>query len=90
MIVVGREILRTGDKALDKALARWLKVAEEARWKHFPDGKQSWPSADYVKGVVVFNILHNRFRLIAAVSYKMRTVRVCGVMAHADYDRSKF
>ena len=54
MIIVGRESLDKAGKAhrgqrLDKALAAWEKVTENANWRHFPDVRQSWPSADQVK-----------------------------------------
>jgi mRNA interferase HigB len=87
MIVVGREHLTTGERKLDKALARWLKVATEAGWKHFADVQQSWGWVDRAKDSVLFDILNNRYRLMTRISYQMKTVRVWDVMTHADYLR---
>lgn len=92
MIVTGRDILvEAGRKhrgeGLDKALNAWMKVVENASWRHFPDLKQSWPKADPVSGYVVFDIKGNRFRLAANVSYKIGVVHVMRVMTHAEYDR---
>ena len=76
----------TGIKKLDKALSRWLKVASEAKWRHFPDVKQSWPSADYVKPDTVFDILGNQYRLITRINYGAGVVSIQDVKDHADYD----
>ena len=91
MIITGRDILveagrKHRGKGLDKALKAWVKVVENARWRHFPDLKQSWPSADAVSGYVVFNIKGNQFRLAANVRYKIGVVHVTRVMTHAEYD----
>jgi len=92
MIVTGRDILveagrKHRGKGLEKALNAWTKVVENARWRHFPDLKRSWPRADPVAGYVVFDIKGNQFRLAATVSYKIGVVHVTRVMTHAEYDR---
>ena len=92
MIITGRDMLAEAGRKyrgqrLDKALNAWIKVAENARWRHLPDLKQSWPSADPVSGYVVFDIKGNQFRLAAHVSYKIGVVQVMKVMTHAEYDR---
>ena len=92
MIITGRGTLveagrKYRGKRLDKALNAWVKVVENAGWRHFPDLKQSWPRADSVSGYVVFDIKGNQFRLAANVSYKIGVVHVMRVMTHAEYDR---
>lgn len=92
MIIVGQDTLSAAAQAhrsrgLDKALAAWVKVAEEARWRHFPDVRQTWPSADYVDGYVVFNIKGGHFRLVAKINFRIGVVTVVEVMTHAEYDR---
>ena len=92
MILVGRDVLDAAgqthrSRGLEKALAVWVKVAENARWQHFSDLRQTWPSADYVGGQVVFNVKGNQFRLVATVNYKIGVVAVVQVMTHAEYDR---
>jgi mRNA interferase HigB len=92
MIIVGRDVLDGAGKAhrgqrLDRALAGWVKVVENARWQHFSDVEQSWSSADYVRGHVVFNIKGNQFRLVAKINYKIGVLTVERVMTHGEYDR---
>jgi mRNA interferase HigB len=91
MIVVGRDVLDAAGQAhrsrgLHKALAVWARVAEEARWRHFPDVRQSWPSADYVAGYVVFNVKGNQFRLVANANYRTGVLTVVNVMTPAEYN----
>lgn len=93
MILIGRDILdaaaKKHGKKLAKALAVWVKVVEGTKWKHFPDLKQSCPSADYIQEpkCVVFDIKGNDFRLTAKVNYKVGIVTVEQVMTHVEYDK---
>jgi len=52
-----------------------------------------FPSADLVtvasgRPVVVFNIAHNRYRLIAAVHHNTRIVYTLMILTHKEYDRN--
>jgi mRNA interferase HigB len=92
MRIVGRERLSKAEEVhrgsgLETALAVWVKVVENANWRHFPDVKSSWGNADYVKPHVVFNIKGNDFRLTSTINYRTKTVVVERVQTHADYTR---
>lgn len=92
MIIVGQDILSAAarthqSRGLAKALAAWAKVVEEAHWRHFPEVRQTWPSADYVSGYLVFNIKGGHFRLAAQVNFRVGVVTVVEVMTHVEYDR---
>jgi mRNA interferase HigB len=91
MTIVGRDVLEAAGKThrgrkLDKALAAWMKIAENATWHHFSDVRQSWRSADYVKGRVVFDIRGNQFRLVVKINFKIGVLAVEKVMTHPEYD----
>ena len=70
-------------------------VVKSARWRNFEELRASFPDADDVDGFVVFNIRHNRYRLIVAVHYAKRIDRrltlghvyIGSFMAHKEYDR---
>jgi mRNA interferase HigB len=88
MTIVGVEHLsRFADKATAKALSAWRRICEDAQWKRFLDVRCQFPDADPVGGCVVFNIRHNRFRIIAQVHYGARLVNVTSVLTHAEYMR---
>jgi mRNA interferase HigB len=77
----------------EASLRLWIQVTKAAQWRNFADVRKTFPTADRVtvasgKSVVVFNIAHNRYRLIAAVHYNMQIVFTLTVLNHKDYDRN--
>jgi mRNA interferase HigB len=68
---------------------------KSARWRSFQELRASFPDADNVDGFVVFNIRHNRYRLIVAVHYAkvidkrltLGHVYIGSLMTHKEYDR---
>lgn len=77
-----------------KEIGAWVKIVKEARWRNFQELRATFPDADDVDGFVVFNIRHNRFRLIVAVHYAKMVegrltlghVYVGSFMTHKEYD----
>lgn len=76
-------------------LRAWIKVVKLARWKNFVELRESFPDADEVDGFVIFNIRHNRYRMIVAVHYArmiekrltLGHVFIGAFLSHKDYDR---
>ena len=83
--IIHRFIRRHPESA--KALARWIETVKMARWSTMMDIRETFGSADWVKGLVVFNIGGNKFRLIAKVEFGERLVVIINVLTHAEYDR---
>ncbi len=48
---------------------------------------QTWPLADIVERLTVFNIGRNEYRLIARIEYQWPEVYVRAVLTHADYNK---
>lgn len=76
----------------EASLRTWVQQTKAAEWKSFPDVRRTFPNADLVvvesrRPMVVFNIAHNRYRLIAAVHYNTKIVYALAVLTHKDYDR---
>lgn len=70
-----------------------IQQTRAAQWHNFAELRRTFPSADAVtvssgRGVVVFNIARNRFRLIAAVHYNMQIVYTLMILTHKEYDRN--
>jgi mRNA-degrading endonuclease HigB of HigAB toxin-antitoxin module len=96
-IVTIKRLQQASDEHPDiaKGIASWIKVVKLARWQNFVELRASIPDADDVGGFVVFNILHNRYRLITAVHYAkvldgkltLGHVYIGSFLTHADYDR---
>jgi mRNA interferase HigB len=70
------------------ALETWYHEAKRARWRTSADIKARYPGASFVKNDrVVFNICHNRYRLVAKMIYPAGTVYIRFVGTHAEYDK---
>jgi mRNA interferase HigB len=72
------------------ALARWYSLAKHNDFSNFAELRASFPSADQVGKLTVFDIGGNRVRLIAAVHYNRKKIYIRAVLTHAEYDQSKW
>jgi mRNA interferase HigB len=72
------------------ALQHWYKLAKSKEFKSFADLRESFPSADQVDNLTVFNIGGNKVRLIAAIHYNRRKVYIRAILTHGEYDEGKW
>jgi mRNA interferase HigB len=72
------------------SLNAWFKITRNADWKNFADVRSSWKSSDAVGRFVVFDVSHNRCRLITTIKYKWGMVYIRGILSHADYDEEEW
>jgi len=75
----------------EASLRTWVHLAKAAAWRDFAGLRRTFPSADLVtmasgRRVVVFNIAHNRYRLIAAVHFNTRIVYTLMILTHKQYE----
>jgi mRNA interferase HigB len=52
-----------------RELAVWEQIVLEARWMNFAEVRATFLDAGSVDGSVVFNVRHNRYRLITVLHY---------------------
>jgi mRNA interferase HigB len=72
----------------------WTSVVEAVRWHNFTEVRNTFKDADSVKGYVVFNLRHNRYRLVTVIHYAKTTaerrtdghVYVRSFLTHKEYD----
>ena len=69
------------------ALRSWFARTKRAEWQNLVELKQTFPAADQVGRLTVFNIGGNDYRLIARVEYEQQRVYVRDVLTHAEYDK---
>jgi len=96
-IVTVKRLQEACEKHRDAAreVAAWVSITKSARWRSFNELRATFPDADNVDGYVVFNIRHNRYRLIAAVHYArlidrkltLGHVYIGAFISHKEYDR---
>ena len=68
------------------ALQHWYKEAKSKDFKSFVELRKTFPSADQVGKLTVFNIGGNKARLIAAVHYNRRIIYIRAILTHKEYD----
>ncbi len=97
MVLVTRKHLAeaaANHKEAAEELTTWQTIAEASRWRNLIDLKATFPDADYVDGYVVFNIRHNRYRLITVVHFAKGTtakqarghIYLRSLLTHKEYD----
>ena len=72
MHVVTRKHLSEAIKSYPDAaneIKAWLGIVEAVRWRNFEEIRRMFKDANFVDGYVVFNIRHNRYRLITVIHY---------------------
>ena len=91
MRIVSRKAIREAAAAHREwgaSLNAWFKITSGADWKTFADVRNSWKNSDVVGRFVVFDISHNRCRLIATIKYKWRMVYIRHILSHTEYDQA--
>ena len=69
------------------ALIRWFRIMEQTDFATFNELRQTFPSADMIGKLIVFNIGGNKYRLIASVHFNRSKVYIRHVLTHAEYDQ---
>ena len=72
----------------------WVAIVESVRWHKFFEVRGVFKDADDVDGYVVFNIRHNRYRLITVIHYAKTAkerqteghVYIRSFLTHKEYD----
>jgi len=95
--IVTRKHLREAMKNYPDAaneIKAWTTIVEAVRWHNFSDVRGMFKDADFVDGYVIFNIRHNRYRLVTAIHYAKTTdegqtrghVYIRSFLTHKEYD----
>ena len=75
------------DSEARSELDAWFRGARAAAWRSLADVRRDFPAADQVGTALIFNIRHNRYRLIAFVVYRKQKLYVKALLTHKEYDR---
>ncbi|MEZ4735915.1 MAG: type II toxin-antitoxin system HigB family toxin [Caldilineaceae bacterium] len=71
----------------ESGLEHWYRLIKRNNFRSFVELRQTFPAADQVNDLTVFNISGNHFRLIAAIHYNTGRVYIRHILTHAEYDR---
>ena len=69
------------------ALQSWYSIVKHTKFASLAELKQTFPSADQVGKLTVFNIGGNKARLVAAIHYNTSRVYIRHVLTHKECDR---
>jgi mRNA interferase HigB len=91
-VISHKAIVRFGQRHPEAAtsLDAWYRITRRADWSGFADVRTVFPSVDRVGASYVFDIPHNRYRLVAEVNFTHRCVFVRRILTHAEYDRRRW
>jgi mRNA interferase HigB len=72
----------------------WTAIVETVCWHNLDELRRTFRDTDSVEGYVIFNIRHNRYRLITVIHYAKTTselqkqghVYVRSFLTHKEYD----
>ncbi|MFZ0680884.1 type II toxin-antitoxin system HigB family toxin [Candidatus Binatus sp.] len=97
MHVVSQKALRKfAESHTDAAspLKAWFKLARRGNFRNLAELKRTFASADLVsvkgRGLYVFNIGGNKYRLVAAIHFNTQRLFVRHILTHAEYDSEKW
>ena len=72
----------------EEPLSNWYELCEKADWKNFNEMRNTFNSVDAVgNDRYVFNIKGNKYRLVALIIFKVRTIFIAFVGTHSEYDK---
>ena len=74
----------------ESPLQRWYNIAHQTEFNSFADLRVTFPSADMVGKLVVFNIGGNKYRLIASIHFNRSKVYIRHILTHEAYDEGKW
>ena len=75
------------DPSAVEAFSKWYDLVRNNRFSGFNEVRRTFPSADLVGDLVVFNIRGNRYRLIVRFVYRKGRAYIRRVLTHEVYDR---
>ncbi|MBN1931204.1 MAG: type II toxin-antitoxin system HigB family toxin [Desulfobacterales bacterium] len=88
-IITRKRLLEFSKKHPDcsTVLESWYRIVKRTDFNSFAELRQTFPSADIVGNLTVFNIGGNKARLIAAIHYDTNRIYIRHIFTHKEYDR---
>jgi mRNA interferase HigB len=91
-IITRRRIIEFGERHPDSvnSLNSWFKIISKSDYTSFSELRKTFPGADVVNNLTVFNIGGNKYRLIAAVHYNRKMLYIRHILTHNEYDKNRW
>jgi len=72
------------------AFESWYRIVKRTDFNSFAELRQTFPSADKIDNLTVFNTGGNKARLIAAIHYNTNRIYIRHILTHKEYDRGSW
>jgi len=72
------------------SLAKWYKEIKRINPSSFVELRETFPAADRVGKLTVFDIGGNKIRLIAAIHYNRNRIYIRHMLTHEEYNKNKW
>ncbi len=69
------------------ALMRWVRIIQKNQFDDFAQLKLTFPNADLVGKLTIFNIGGNKYRLITAIHFNRQKIYIRQILTHKEYDK---
>jgi mRNA interferase HigB len=91
-VITRKRLLEFAKKHPDcsSAVESWYRIVKRTNFNSFNELRQTFPSADTVGNLMVFNIGGNKARLIAAIHYNTHRIYIRHILTHKEYDRGSW
>lgn len=90
MHVISRKALREFWKKhpeSEEPLRRWYRIVNSTTYANFAELRETFPSADKVGDLIVFNIGGNKYRMLVSMHFNRQKAYVRHVLTHQEYDQ---
>ena len=68
-------------------LERWYRIVKHSKYKSFNELRNTFPHADQVGKLTVFNIGGNNYRLVTYIVYTAKRIYIRHILTHSEYDK---
>jgi mRNA interferase HigB len=89
MVIISIPIIRefiTRYPLSANSLNEWYEKTKNSDWSKFSDVKKTWNSCDSIgNDRYVFDIGGNKYRLVAMIHFKKRTLYIRKILTHVEY-----
>jgi mRNA interferase HigB len=91
-VITRKRLLEFAKKHPDcsSAVESWYRIVKRTNFNSFNELRQTFPSADTVGNLMVFNIGGNKARLIAAIHYNIHRIYIRHILTHKECDRGSW
>jgi mRNA interferase HigB len=72
------------------SLAHWYQLVKNNNFSNFGNLRETFPAADQVQNLTVFNVGGNKVRLIASIHYNRGKIYIRAVLTHSEYDEQRW